>query len=126
MNDTTRFRAATAALIAATFLGVTATACGPSVSHTPTVRPVGFKSGIFRYCSYTPESDGIKVYNGEQTPCLVTNSRDRSTRKRPTPPPVAVPTGKATARTATPTPKPVKTTKSASPSPSAKVSLKKH
>jgi hypothetical protein len=97
IKDTTRFRIASVALLVATSLGVAACSANDG-STSSTVHPAGSKTGTFRYCSYTPVEDGIKVHEDESVPCLVADAREADDRKskRHTPAPRVSPRAKKT------------------------------
>lgn len=56
-------------------------ACGAS-SGTGSITPSGTTHGTFRYCSYTPDGDGIEISHHEATPCVVGDARSKKDRKK--------------------------------------------
>lgn len=83
MNLNTRFRLAGAALVLATALGLTATACsGSGTSADDTVRPNTTRTGTFRACDYKPVEDGVTVDEDQKTPCVLIDVREKDDRKK--------------------------------------------
>jgi hypothetical protein len=131
VNFLTKARIATAAVGTALALSTIA-ACGAS-SGTGSIAPSGTAHGTFRYCSYTPDSDGIEISHHEATPCVVGDARSKKDRKKKAKPAKTVyvpvrPTSSATGRsshgsaTKSPTAKPTTAAPKATKTP---VSLKK-
>jgi hypothetical protein len=71
-------------------------ACGAS-SGTGSITPSGTTHGTFRYCSYTPDSDGIEISHHEATPCVVGDARSKKDRKKKAKHPVVVPVPRTSA-----------------------------
>jgi hypothetical protein len=99
-----QIKIATAATGVVMALGTLATACGASSHGTGTISPVGTYHGI-RYCSYTPDSDGIEISHHEAAPCVVNDTRSKNDRKKTTSP------TSTTGKNSYSTPKAAKTTK---------------
>jgi len=67
--------------VAVVALGTLA-ACGATGHGTGSITPVGTTHGTFRYCSYTPDSDGIEISRHESAPCVVNDTRSKNDRKK--------------------------------------------
>lgn len=110
MKTTTRALLAATATTAA-LIGLSA--CGGH-GGTGSISPRGTTHGTFRYCSYTPDGDGIEISHHEATPCVVNDTRNKSERKphahttTPTGYAVHAPSGSTTAKATTSKPKTVK------------------
>jgi hypothetical protein len=135
VNFTTQARTATA-MVGTTLSLTLLAACASSGHHgTGSITPVGSTRGTFRYCSYTPDSDGIEISHHEATPCVVGDARSKKDRKKKggvTVPPTAKPT-KTTSRPTLPSTTPTSSPPSSDPTaanlakkPASKKLVKKH
>lgn len=66
------------AVFGSAFLG----ACASSPHATGSISPAGNAHGTFRYCSYTPVEDGIRIAEEASVPCIVTDAREADDRKK--------------------------------------------
>lgn len=81
VNFLTKARIATAGVGAALGLSMIA-ACGAASHSTGSIAPSGTAHGTFRYCSYTPDDDGIEISHHQATPCVVGDARSKKDRKK--------------------------------------------